>query len=213
MAKARQKTYLKPQSEWYGKTIQVSFCDDNGNIDTVVGRCASVSEQENRMKVIDQLTGKEFEFDNQSWVNFVCVEGGPTIPMSTDKPNPAIFISKQEELQPGAKVNEEHAKTPGPKGIQITDMRVGEGDKKFGHAIAIPEATPDPITKAPHYNATQIEPITVIEAWNLGFNLGNTIKYIARAEHKGASLEDLKKARAYLTREITKREGNPRWKG
>lgn len=46
------------------------------------------------------------------------------------------------------------------------------------------------------------EAIKVIEALNLNFNLGNTFKYIARAPHKGSHLEDLKKARWYLDREI-----------
>ena len=51
------------------------------------------------------------------------------------------------------------------------------------------------------------EVIKVIEAWTLGFCLGNAVKYIARHLHKGAPLEDLKKARWYLDREITAREG------
>ena len=47
------------------------------------------------------------------------------------------------------------------------------------------------------------EAIKVIEAWKLGFNLGNTVKYIARAGKKGDIIEDLKKARFYLDREIS----------
>ena len=46
------------------------------------------------------------------------------------------------------------------------------------------------------------EAIKVIEAWDLGFHLGNTIKYIARAGHKGSELEDLRKAEWYLRRRI-----------
>jgi hypothetical protein len=46
------------------------------------------------------------------------------------------------------------------------------------------------------------EAIKVIEAWDLGFNLGNTIKYISRAGKKGSTIEDLKKARWYLDRAI-----------
>lgn len=57
-----------------------------------------------------------------------------------------------------------------------------------------------------HYNVGNIEPISVIEDWKLGFNLGNTIKYIARAEHKNSKLEDLKKAKWYLDRECNKVE-------
>ena len=52
------------------------------------------------------------------------------------------------------------------------------------------------------------EVIKVIEAWGLGFCLGNTVKYIARAGKKAKAklLEDLKKARWYLDHEITELE-------
>lgn len=52
------------------------------------------------------------------------------------------------------------------------------------------------------------EAIKVIEAWGLGFCLGNTIKYIARAGKKPETSElvDLRKARWYLDREIARLE-------
>jgi hypothetical protein len=46
------------------------------------------------------------------------------------------------------------------------------------------------------------EAIKVVEAWSLGFCLGNVVKYVSRAGKKGDPLEDLKKARWYLDREI-----------
>ena len=52
------------------------------------------------------------------------------------------------------------------------------------------------------------EAIKVIEAWDLGFCLGNVVKYISRAGKKHEDvLEDLKKARWYLDRHISKLEG------
>lgn len=57
-----------------------------------------------------------------------------------------------------------------------------------------------------HYNAGRIEVIDAIEDWGLGFHLGNVVKYIARANHKGKPLEDLKKAQWYLNRAIEKLE-------
>ena len=50
----------------------------------------------------------------------------------------------------------------------------------------------------------QYEAIKVIEAWNLGFHLGNTVKYISRAGKKdgNSATQDLKKALFYLNREI-----------
>lgn len=59
-----------------------------------------------------------------------------------------------------------------------------------------------------HYTTGGIETIDFIEAKRLGYNLGNAVKYISRAEHKGNLLEDLKKARFYLDREIQKAERN-----
>lgn len=55
-----------------------------------------------------------------------------------------------------------------------------------------------------HYRKGKIEPIEVIEDWGLGFCLGNAVKYIARADHKGTKKQDLEKARWYLEREIAK---------
>ena len=57
-----------------------------------------------------------------------------------------------------------------------------------------------------HYNMGKFEVIDVIEDWNLGFNLGNTVKYISRAGHKDDILQDLKKALWYLDREIKRIE-------
>ena len=58
-----------------------------------------------------------------------------------------------------------------------------------------------------YYKRGGIEAIDAIEAWGLGFNLGNVVKYIARAGHKTKdSLRDLKKAEWYLSREIKRRE-------
>lgn len=56
-----------------------------------------------------------------------------------------------------------------------------------------------------HYNVGDIEVIDAIEAWKLGFNLGNVVKYVARADYKSKPLEDLKKAKWYLEREIERR--------
>lgn len=64
----------------------------------------------------------------------------------------------------------------------------------------------DKINHPAHYNASAIEPIAVIEAWELDFCLGNTVKYIARAKHKGSELEDLKKAAWYINRRIEQLE-------
>lgn len=58
-----------------------------------------------------------------------------------------------------------------------------------------------------HYHAASgVEVIDAIEAWGLGFSLGNAVKYIARAGHKDDRAQDLKKARWYLDRAIANLE-------
>lgn len=60
-----------------------------------------------------------------------------------------------------------------------------------------------------HYNQGMIEVIDAIEDWKLGFNLGNAVKYIARAGIKTSEqIEDLHKARWYLNREISRLDGS-----
>jgi hypothetical protein len=56
----------------------------------------------------------------------------------------------------------------------------------------------------------EYEVIKVIEAWELDFHLGNTVKYIPRAGKKDTDkeLQDLKKARWYLDRKIEILEKN-----
>jgi hypothetical protein len=66
----------------------------------------------------------------------------------------------------------------------------------------------DQVDGPPHYQANGVEAIEVIEAFGLGFNLGNTVKYVLRAGRKGDALTDLKKASWYLDREIAARESD-----
>ena len=66
--------------------------------------------------------------------------------------------------------------------------------------------TPADPTNPAHYrsHASGVECIQITE--HLGFCLGNAVKYIWRAEEHGKQLEDLKKARWYLDREIARLE-------
>lgn len=67
----------------------------------------------------------------------------------------------------------------------------------------------DPVNHPKHYTShpSGVECIQVTE--HMGFNLGNAVKYIWRADEKGNSMEDLAKAAWYVQREIAKRESNP----
>ena len=61
---------------------------------------------------------------------------------------------------------------------------------------------PDMVNHPAHYKAGGIETIDFIEAKGLNYHLGNVVKYITRADLKGERLENLKKAKWYLDREI-----------
>lgn len=64
----------------------------------------------------------------------------------------------------------------------------------------------DLVNHPPHYTShpSGVECITVTE--HMGFNLGNAVKYVWRADLKGDAIEDLKKAAWYIQREIQRRE-------
>jgi hypothetical protein len=63
----------------------------------------------------------------------------------------------------------------------------------------------DNVNSPKHYTShpSGIECIQVTE--HMGFNLGNAVKYIWRADLKNDAVEDLRKARWYIDREIQKR--------
>ena len=66
----------------------------------------------------------------------------------------------------------------------------------------------DMVNHPPHYTShpSGVECIQITR--HMGFNLGNAIKYIWRADLKGNATEDLKKAEFYIRDEIKRREGN-----
>lgn len=71
------------------------------------------------------------------------------------------------------------------------------------------ERPDDPVNSPKHYTSHPpgVECIQVVE--HMGFSLGNAIKYIWRAGLKSPSaVEDLKKARWYLDREIARMEAS-----
>lgn len=67
--------------------------------------------------------------------------------------------------------------------------------------------TVDLINHPPHYtdHPSGIECITITE--HMGFNVGNAVKYLWRADLKGDAIEDLRKAAWYVNREINRRLG------
>ena len=83
-------------------------------------------------------------------------------------------------------------------GLTLTE--VGNGKVRW--------VKPDAVNHPAHYKVGGIETIDFIEAKKLGYNLGNVVKYLTRADHKGNKLEDLRKAQWYLEREVWNVENN-----
>lgn len=75
-------------------------------------------------------------------------------------------------------------------------------------SVSPPNSKTDMVNHPPHYknHPSGIECIQITEHY--GFCIGNAIKYLWRADHKGSSIEDLKKAIWYINREIQKRESS-----
>ena len=69
------------------------------------------------------------------------------------------------------------------------------------------------VNHPPHYNAhpSGVECITIVE--HMSFNVGNAVKYLWRADEKGAALEDLQKAAWYVQRESERRNMTPNGSG
>lgn len=83
------------------------------------------------------------------------------------------------------------------------------------HAVGEPHLSPPASTTTAstvdhpaHYGGADnpFETIRVIDAWELGFSLGNAVKYISRAgkKHNVDAIEDLKKAIWYLQHEVSR---------
>jgi len=68
--------------------------------------------------------------------------------------------------------------------------------------ITMEEPAADPVNHPAHYKVGGMETIDFIEAKGLTYHLGNAVKYISRADHKGNRKQDLEKAKWYLERAI-----------
>lgn len=57
-----------------------------------------------------------------------------------------------------------------------------------------------------HYQDKELQPIKVIHAWQLNFNLGSVIKYIGRLGEKDDPIQELEKCLWYIKDEINERQ-------
>lgn len=66
----------------------------------------------------------------------------------------------------------------------------------------------DEVNRPKHYTQFPVEVIEITE--HLNFCLGNVVKYVCRSNFKGNKLQDLRKAKWYLEREIARLEDDPK---
>ena len=88
--------------------------------------------------------------------------------------------------------------------IDTNQLDESAKDALASQLITMEEPASDPVNHPAHYKTGGIETIDFIEAKELNYNLGNAVKYISRAEHKGNKQQDLEKAVWYLNRELAK---------
>jgi len=87
---------------------------------------------------------------------------------------------------------------------KVTDLYSKHKDDLYGARKVMKEIQQREMVNHPdHYQGNRFEVIDIIEDYELGFNLGNAIKYILRSDKKGNKNQDLQKALWYIQREIT----------
>ena len=122
--------------------------------------------------------------------------------LGTAKSYTYVLMSKARKLNKESKPQGKLIyRLTGTQAVLAQKMGVPVEDyaKIHGEVVGV---APDTVNHPSHYKVGGIETIDFIEAKKLGYNLGNVVKYITRADHKGNKLEDLRKAQWYLTREI-----------
>lgn len=117
-------------------------------------------------------------------------------PKLASKPIRIQLIKHEKELNKVADVL--HTISQGRRRIQ--------GWNPDDHVNYLVRQKVDVVNHPPHYKVGGIEVIDFIESKGLTYNLGNVVKYVSRADHKGNKLEDLKKAQWYLNREVSNLE-------
>ena len=117
--------------------------------------------------------------------------------LGTAKSYTYVLMSKARNL------HKRTTKAPMQASGAIGEMRDQAWRKGIQLALDLKNPT-DVVNHPSHYKVGGIETIDFIEGKNLGYNLGNAVKYISRADHQGNRLQDLQKAQWYLNREINK---------
>lgn len=111
-------------------------------------------------------------------------------------------LTPAERLEASEKINSDVMRTASVMTPRELAEKVAQGRAK--ERKVKPKA--DMVNHPPHYTShpSGVECIQITE--HMGFNLGNALKYIWRADLKGSAVEDLEKAVFYINRELEKRK-------
>lgn len=102
-----------------------------------------------------------------------------------------------------------HHRSPARRGVRESDSAVptegSSASPSRNSSASSVTCTLSQVDHPAHYNqnGSGIECIDVVE--HMPFNVGNAMKYLWRADHKGKDIEDLQKAAWYIQREIQRR--------
>jgi hypothetical protein len=114
---------------------------------------------------------------------------------------PLTGITPKQASDLAFKISQGRGKLQGRPPQRMQTVAMFTTDKPLDRMLG---TAADNVNQPPHYKTGGIETIDFIEAKDLGYHLGNVVKYITRAEHKGNRKEDLLKAQWYLNRAIEK---------
>lgn len=93
--------------------------------------------------------------------------------------------------------------TCGPKGHARAGACLSPAVGSAGpELVDVPAPASETQVGGNHYRRFKIQPWDIVDEYELGFYAGNALKYLLRAGHKGAKVQDLKKCRHYLDKMI-----------
>lgn len=113
-------------------------------------------------------------------------------------------MSKSRKKSKRLSKNEQYIKEKNAQADMLYKLSQGRGRPRMQTIVlgTSNKSFSDVVNHPAHYKVGGIETIDFIEAKKLSYNLGNVVKYITRADHKGSKRIDLEKARWYLNREL-----------
>ena len=122
-----------------------------------------------------------------------------------NKPRESLdeFKAKLQKVTDWYSANKDILKMTAKERLEMYERGQMDIDDPYGARKVMKQILDREMVNHPdHYQGNKFEVIDVIEDYDLGFSLGNAIKYILRADKKGNRKQDLKKAIWYIQREI-----------